>query len=491
MGTPSGGRVRASGAGGGEAAGERPDEGRASEGGALYGRVLAAECRLDFGLVGERLGHSHSPAIHAVLGSTPYRLVEVPRDRVGAFFATRAYRGLNVTIPYKRDAAAACDELSEAARRLGNVNTLVVRPDGSLFGDNTDYHGFACELASTGVDVAGRACLVLGDGGAAATVRAVLADAGAARIVTAARRSGSAPAVFASDGRGVPSERVELSRLADPGDAQGAALRRDVEVVVNATPVGTFPHADDAALVDLAAFPRLVCVCDLVYNPLSTRLVQAGRSLGVPSVGGLSMLVAQAKRSSDLFLGVERPDGIERAVLTTMLGRLSCVSLIGMPGCGKTRTGRAVAKLLGYGFVDVDDLVCMRSGESVEDLFAKRGEEGFRELETACTAEALSRPGVVVACGGGVVTRERNLFYLRQNGPVVLLTRGLDEGDGERLSTEGRPLSRAKGVERIRAERAPLYRAWADIEVAPVPGDAYATAERVADAVRAWLVRRV
>lgn len=457
----------------------------------LFERVVSGDVRLDFGLVGERLGHSHSPAIHAELGSVPYRLVEVPRGRAAEFFAARGFRGVNVTIPYKREAAAACDVLSEAARRLGNANTLVVRSDGSLFGDNTDYHGFACELASTGVDVAGRTCLVLGDGGAAATVRAVLADRGAALILTASRRSGAAPEVVSSDGRRVLSERMTFSQLCDPGDAVGAAARRSVEVVVNATPVGTYPHADDDLLVDPAELPSLACLCDLVYNPLSTRFVQAGRSLGIPSVGGLSMLVAQAKRSSDLFLGIDRPDGVENAVRTTMLERLSCVSLIGMPGCGKSKTGRIVAKLLGYGFVDVDELVSMRSGLSIEKLFEERGEEGFRELETACTAEALSRPGVVVACGGGVVTRDRNLAYLRQNGPVVLLTRGLDDACGtESLPIEGRPLSRAKGIDLIRRERAPLYRAWADIEVPPVSGDASATADLVADAVRGWLAQR-
>lgn len=452
----------------------------------MFERAAAGEERIDFGLVGERLGHSHSPAIHAELGSVPYRLVEVPRGRAADFFAARAFRGVNVTIPYKREAAAACDGLSDVARRLGNANTLVVLPDGTLFGDNTDYHGFACELASTGVDAAGRTCLVLGDGGAAATVRAVLADCGAERVVTASRQTGRAPEVVAVDGRRVPSERIELSRLLDPGDADGVRVCSQASIVVNATPVGTYPHAEDGLLVDLSRFDRLACVCDLVYNPLSTRFVQAGRLLGVPSVGGLTMLVAQAKRSSDLFLGVERPDGVERSVYDAMLRRLPCISLIGMPGCGKTKTGRFVAKQLGFGFVDVDDLVCMHSGMTVEQLFAECGEEGFRAVESSCTLEALSRPGVVVACGGGVVTRERNLFALRQNGPVVLLTRGLVPGDGACLSSDGRPLSISRGVDTLRAERAPLYRAWADIEVDPVEGDACATARRVVDAVRAW-----
>ncbi len=460
----------------------------ATGGGApLFEQVLAGGRRLAFGLVGEHLGHSHSPAIHEELGSTPYDLVEVPRDRVAALFASRRFRGLNVTIPYKRDAAAACDVLSDAARRLGNANTLAVLPDGTLFGDNTDYHGFARELASTGVEVEGRACLVLGDGGAASTVRAVLADAGAREVATATRRGGAAPEVFDDAGRRVPSSHVTLAQLADPSDPDGAAVRMRAEVVVDATPAGMYPHADDAPLVDLAAFPRLACVCDLVYNPLATRLVQRARNLGVPAAGGLLMLVAQARRSSDLFLGVERGEDVERSVYDALLGRLACVSLIGMPGCGKSTVGRALARELGWEFVDVDDLVPLRAGKPIERIFAEDGEEAFRILEAACTAEALARPGRAVACGGGVVTRPHNLPVLRQNGPVVLLTRGLEAEDGEELPVDGRPVSRAKGVERLRAERAPLYRAWADASVDPVPGDPAATARRAAETVRGLL----
>ena len=465
--------------------GDARDGGEACRSGAtcderpLYQQVLAGERRLEFGLVGERLGHSHSPAIHAELGSVPYELVEVPRDRVRELFATRAFRGLNVTMPYKRDAAAACDELSDAARRLGNANTLAVRADGTLYGDNTDYHGFSRLVAATGVDVAGRSCLVLGDGGAAATVRAVLEDLGASEVLTASRRG---PLTF------------DMLR-AEAGD-EVCDLRKRVSVIVNATPVGMYPHADDPLLVDLESFPSLACVCDLVYNPLSTRLVQRARELGVPAEDGLGMLVAQAKRSSDVFLGVDRPDEVEDAVLTRIRAHLTAVSLIGMPGCGKSSVGRELAALLGREFVDVDELVVAAEGRSIEDIFAEGGEEAFREVETRCTAEATSRPGAVVACGGGVVTRPRNLPFLRQNGPVVLLTRGLDApgteaatGTGaEELSDEGRPMSRAKGVDRLREERAPLYHAWADVEVAAA-GGARETAEAVAAALRVggWL----
>lgn len=452
----------------------------------LFESVLRGERELTFGLLGEHLGHSHSPAIHGELGSAPYDLVEVPRDRVGAFLESRCFRGLNVTIPYKKAAAQACDELSPVAQRLGNANTLVVRPNGSLYGDNTDYHGFLRQISSTGVPIEGRSCLVIGDGGAAATVRAVLQDQGAREIVTATRRGsqGSLP-LAALNGLDclLSGEKISSATL-----AQANELRARLSVIVNATPAGMYPHASDEAPVKLEGFPLLACVCDLIYNPLATRLIQDACDRGIPAASGLLMLVAQAKRSSDQFLNEVRPNELEDEVYRAMRARLQSISLIGMPGCGKTRTGLHLAKELGYEFIDVDDLVVAEAGMPIPQIFATQGEEAFRDLETLCTARALSKGGRVVATGGGVVTRERNHFFLRQNGPVVLLTRGLEApSQGEDLTLDGRPVSQSKGLDRLRAERAPLYHAWADIKVDPDPDGARATAHRVACAIQAWM----
>lgn len=440
----------------------------------LYKRVLAGEAELAFGLVGERLGHSHSPRIHELLGSAPYERVEVPADEVAGFFAARRYRGLNVTIPYKRIAAQAADERSAAVERLGNANTLVVRADGTLFADNTDYHGFSRQLDSIHADLGGSVCLVLGDGGAAATVRAVLSDRGASLVVSASRRGPLTFAVLVGDASQASTAQI----------AQADELRAQVRCIVNATPVGMYPHADDAPLVDLDRFPALRYVCDLVYNPFNTRLIQDARARGIACASGLAMLVAQAKRSSDLFLGEERPDDIEDSVLAKMRDELGVVSLIGMPGSGKTRTGTLLADMLGFEFVDTDVMVERAAGIPIPQIFAERGEEGFRAIETACTAEATSRPGRVVATGGGVVTRPENEFYLRQNGPVVLLTRGLMPDASDELCCDGRPLSQAKGIARLREERSPLYHAWADIEVAPSGGSPMSTARRIYRLVR-------
>ena len=117
-------------------------------------------CR--YGLLGEKLGHSYSPRIHALLAPYEYRLYERAADEVEDFVTNGDWDGLNVTIPYKKTVIPLCAELSDRARRIGSVNTLVRRPDGSIFGDNTDAYGFEKLVRHSGIDVVGKKALVFG-----------------------------------------------------------------------------------------------------------------------------------------------------------------------------------------------------------------------------------------------------------------------------------------------------------------------------------------
>ncbi len=395
-----------------------------------------------FGLLGRKLGHSWSPRIHTSLGSVPYELFEREPDDVEGFVRNGTWSGLNVTIPYKRDAARLADERSPRVDRLGAANTLVRRPDGTIYAENTDVLGFSLMLnrfctGRLGVSarevLAGKPAVVLGSGGASAAVQAALADAGA--LVSVISRSGS-------DTYETLAER-----------------HADAVLMVNATPVGMYPNCPASPVPEevLAQLKNLVGVLDVIYNPTRTGIVLAAERLGIPADTGLSMLVAQALRSSELFQGrsldVSLVDVIERQILS----ETSNVVLIGMPGCGKTTTGKRLARMLGRPFVDIDDAIEASTGESAATIIDTRGEQEFRRVESRVTGEYGARSGLVIACGGGVVTVPSNYDLLHQNGTIVFIDRPLSE-----LETSGRPVSASKGVEALARERMGSYRSWAD-----------------------------
>lgn len=417
-----------------------------------------------FGLLGRHLGHSFSREIHERLGSAPYELVELEPEEVAPFVRSGSWRGLNVTIPYKRVAAELADERSPRVERLGAANTLVRRPDGTVFAENTDVDGFAWMLARfcrerLGAEpselLAGREALVLGTGGASQAVACALAEVGA--CVSA------------------------ISRTGDDTYETIATRHARAALVVNATPVGMYPNCPASPLPDetLRALPGLLGVLDVVYNPWRTGLVLAAERLGLPAESGLAMLVAQALRASELFQGRALDEAEVARIERDIASRTRNVALIGMPGSGKTTAGRRLARLLGRPFVDLDDACAVACDMPVADYITQRGEDAFRAVETGVLAEYGSRSGLVIACGGGVVTRPENHDLLRQNSVVAMLDRPLDQ-----LSLRGRPVSQAKGVERLAAERMGLYRAWADV-VLPCTGSAAGDAEALAPLVAA------
>ncbi len=404
-----------------------------------------------YGLLGKKLGHSFSPQLHAGLADYEYRLFEKTEEELPEFLRSGSFAGLNVTIPYKQTVIPYCAALSPLAKRIGSVNTLLRRGDGSLYGDNTDAAGFRSMLEGIGVSTAGKKALVLGSGGAAKTVRAVLTEQGARRVVTISRKG--------EDNYG------NLERHAD------------ARVIVNATPVGMYPETE-AAPVDLRLFPRCEAVLDLIYNPARTKLLLQAEALGIPCAGGLVMLTEQARRAAELFTGAPIPEEKARRVLRALAFDTENIALIGMPGCGKSRVGAALAAKLSRRFVDMDEEIVSRAGKSIPDIFRFEGEAGFRARETAVLRDVSKESGLILATGGGVVTRSENRPLLRRNSRIVWLDRDISG-----LAKEGRPLSQSRPIEELAAERLPLYAAWADerIEMAETPEE---TAEKVLRALR-------
>lgn len=404
-----------------------------------------AQMTTPFGLLGRKLGHSWSRPIHEQLGSAPYSHVELEPEQVAPFIAAGGWQGLNVTMPYKIEAARCADERSPRVEALGAANTLVRRADGSVFAENTDVLGFSwmlrrfCERKLGHDDAAafgGKKALVLGSGGASQAIQASLAETGAEVVVVS--RSGE--------------------------DTYGNLLDRhaDAALIVNTTPVGMYPNCPGSPVAeeDLARMPGLAAVLDIVYNPRRTGICLAAEHLGIPSESGLAMLVAQAFFASELFQAKKLDQALIEGIEASIYRQTQNIVLIGMPGAGKTTTGRRLAHILGRPFVDIDEAIAQKHGRSAASIIETDGEDAFRAIETMVTGECCARSGLVIACGGGVVTRPENRDLLRQNGSVVMIDRPLSE-----LSSSGRPMSRAKGVERLAAERMGAYRSWSDARI--------------------------
>ncbi len=383
------------------------------------------------GLIGHKLSHSFSPQIHALLADYEYKLFELEPDEVGAFLQKGNFDATNVTIPYKKTVMPFLAEISEEAEKIGSVNTIT-RTEKGLKGDNTDYFGFSYMLQKSGIAVRSKKCLVLGSGGASVTVCAVLRDMGAEVLVIS--RSGE-------------NNYENLDR------------HRDADVIVNTTPVGMYPNTG-VSPVDLSLFDNLSGVLDLIYNPARTQLLLEAQKRGIPCINGLSMLCAQAKKACELFLNTKIDDSEIDRITAKIAVDSENIILIGMPGCGKSTAGKALAEMTGRQLVDTDEMIEKKAGMPIPEIFAKYGEDYFRMLEHEAVCECAKKSGLVIATGGGVIKTKENYDALHQNGRVIWLQRDINL-----LATDGRPLSQQSGVLKLYEERKPLYEYFCDAAV--------------------------
>ena len=401
------------------------------------------------GLLGRKLGHSYSPQIHNLLGDYSYVLFEKEPEELENFLKNGDFSGLNVTIPYKKEVIPYLSELSPTAQKMGCVNTVLRRSDGTLYGHNTDYFGFTSLVRHAGLSVAGKKVLVLGSGGASNTAVAALKDLGASPVVIS--RSGE-------------------------NNYQNLHRHTDAAAIVNTTPVGMYPNTG-VSPIDLALFPNLEGVLDVIYNPARTQLLLDTEKLGIPRENGLWMLVAQAKEAAEVFTGGKISDEVIEKIYRELSHQMKNIVLIGMPGCGKTTIGALLAEKLGRTLADADEKIISLAGKSIPDIFAQDGEPTFRDWETKALAELGKQSGLVIATGGGCVTQKRNYPLLHQNGYLVWLER-----DCSVLPTDGRPLSQANDLGKMYAARKPLYEAFADIRVENT-GTPEETAQQILDAL--------
>lgn len=384
------------------------------------------------GLLGEKLSHSYSPQIHQRLGNYEYKLFEKEPEELKDFLNSNSFHGINVTIPYKKAVIPFCSSLTPQAEALGAVNTIVRQQDGTLIGHNTDYYGFQQMANRLPISYAEKKVLILGSGGASNTARAVMKKLGAKVVVIS--RNGQ-------------------------NNYQNLSDHKDCSVIINATPVGMYPHSG-VSPIDLSIFPALEGVLDLIYNPANTRLLMDAQSRGIQTENGLYMLVAQAKESSEWFTGKKICDDAISQIHAQLKFQMENIILIGMPGCGKSTVGQIIAERLGREFIDADSWIEKAAGCSIPEFFSKFSESEFRKLETQILSDIGKKSGAVIATGGGCVIKSENYPLLHQNGTIFWIQREISQ-----LSTEGRPLSQSQKLEDMYAFRYPLYDHFSDYTV--------------------------
>lgn len=385
---------------------------------------------MKFALIGERLGHSYSPAIHKKFGYE-YDLVELSQDELSLFVEKNPYQGFNVTIPYKTLIMPLLDYFDETALEAGAVNTVVKR-EGKTCGYNTDIYGMTAALKNANIILTGKKVLILGSGGTAKTALAVCKRERAGEAVVISRKGENT-----------------YENIHRHGDAQ---------VIINTTPVGMYPNTL-VSPVDLGSFHRPEGVFDAIYNPLKTELLMQAEKRQIPYSNGLFMLVAQAAAVRNLFLGEEKPADIEK-ITRGIIKEKQNIVLVGMPGSGKTTIGKILAEKTGKTFVDIDSEIEKEEKVTIAELFSVKGEAYFRERETEKLLESCKKSGQVIASGGGAVLKEINRKAMGQNGVIIRINRQIDL-----LARAGRPLSQSseklKEMQQAREE----YYKTADITV--------------------------
>ena len=389
-----------------------------------------------YGCIGEKLGHSFSKEIHAKIADYKYELCEIEKQNLDVFMQTRDFKAINVTIPYKQAVIPHLHYISDTAKKIGAVNTIVNK-DGKLYGYNTDFYGMSRLISKAGINFGGKCVLICGSGGTSKTAYAVAESLGAKKIIKASRSE--------KDGF------VTYHQLKN--------LKDEIEIIINTTPAGMFPNSDTTC-VDVSDFKNLCGVIDAVYNPLTTRLVREARNLGIKAECGLYMLVAQAVRASEIFLDTEYPDEIYDNIYNEILSSKRSVVLVGMPGCGKSTIGKILAEETGKEFFDSDAEIIKQTGTAPSDIIKKHGEAYFRDIESSIIKELSDKNGVIIATGGGAVLRSENVTNLKKNGILVFLDRDISTI----VPTLDRPLScDADKLKKLYDLRYPIYTSVADV----------------------------
>lgn len=390
-----------------------------------------------YGCIGKKLTHSFSKEIHMKLANYKYELIELAEEEIAKFFEDKAFAGINVTMPYKQTVIPYLDSVSDIARRIGAVNTIINK-DGKLSGYNTDYYGMKALIERVGLELSGKKVLILGTGGTAKTAQIVAQDMGACEILTVSRRK--------------TDENITYE--------EAVTLHSNANVIINTTPLGMYPNLDSKP-IDISYFSNLEGVIDAIYNPLCTNLVLDAKSRGIKAEGGLYMLVMQAVVAAEKFLDTKISKDVVDKVFRSIISSKQNIVITGMPGSGKSTVGKLL-NVDGFAFIDTDTEIEMRCGCTIKELINTKGEKYFRDLESEVIRNISSKNSQIISTGGGVVLKEENVCRLKQNGRLFFIDAKLSR----LCASESRPLSNTEDkLVKLYAQRIDIYKKTADIVV--------------------------
>ena len=391
---------------------------------------------MEYGLIGEKLTHSFSKYLHEEFLNTKYELLSLTKDELKEFFTKKDFKGINVTIPYKKEVIQYLDYVDPLVKEIGACN-CVVNENGILKGYNTDYYGFKFLLEENAIDLTNKNVAILGSGGTFSTIQKVAKDLNAKEIFCISR---------------VKSENTftydELYSL-------------NVDVLINASPKGMYPNNYES-LVDLTKMKGLKAVVDVIFNPLRTKLILDAKKNNIKAVGGLQMLITQGIKASELFLNKKYSIEEIRSIYFDINVEKFNIVLIGMPMSGKTTLGVMLGKAFNKEFVDIDKEIVNKEKMSINEIFELKGEDYFREIERELYKEYAKRNGLIISTGGGIVKNIESINRLKENGMVIFIDRKIEK----MIMSTHRPLVKdIKDVEVLLKDRYDLYLKNCDLKI--------------------------
>ena len=390
---------------------------------------------MEYGLIGEKLGHSFSKQIHESLNGYKYELKELSKEEFDNFMIKKEFTAINVTIPYKEKVIPYLDYIDLTAEKIQAVNTIVNK-NGKLYGYNTDYLGLKDLIVKNNIEVLNKKALILGTGGTSKTATVVLQDLGIKEIIYASR-----------------------SNLEGTISYNDIYQHTDIQIIINTTPCGMYPNINES-LVDLDKLNNVEAVIDVIYNPLRTKLIIDAQERNIKTATGLYMLVSQAVYASSIFLDKKIDLLKQDNIYKTIFNEKRNIVLIGMPSCGKTSIAMELKRILSKDFIDTDFEIEKRINKKIKDYLTEENEEEFRNIESSVVKDISTLNNKVISTGGGIIKRKTNIDLLKANGLIIFIDRPLDK----LITSSSRPLSSSKEkLEKLYNERYQKYISSADI----------------------------